>query len=553
MARETLEQLFRKKYYAQLIEVQSRLSQEEHLQTDVKWREEIYRVLHSLKGTAGTLGFSNLTHIAETGLLMFSESHTYALPSYMITPLHTLINEAITYLRMAEHAHVSEDILQEMRHFNALDGKPKRILVIDDDEILLSSIHHMLSMGGFDVEVLSDPSHNLEEMLNRQPDCIILDIMMPDTDGFYVMQYIRNDVQREFTPVLMLTARADLTDKYKGFQLGADEYLTKPFHFEELMLRIKTLISRVEKYRSLTLYDSLTGLHNRRYLLDRLQELFIMHARKPQNVTLSIIDLDFFKRVNDTYGHPCGDTVLKSFASFLKEKLRETDIITRYGGEEFIVVLPDTPLEQAEVILNRVREDFSRTEIHCSCQNVSFFQTFSCGMAQIGINGHDITSLIEYADKALYLAKFKGRNRICLASELGDDATNGVARKKVLIADDDMIVHAILKNQLADTDWDLIFAKNGQEVLNIVTDITPDLFILDGMMPVLNGLEACMTLRKQPRFAKTPIIMLTGRDAKEEIAQALDTGVDDYVLKPFSAIELKARINRLFVRTASSR
>lgn len=552
MAREAIEKLFRKKYYAQLTEVQARLSQEERLHADVKWREEIYRILHSLKGTAGTLGFSDLTHIAETALTMFSESNTYSLPSYMIAPLNALICEAMTFLRTVEHAHVSEGILQEMRDFNAEDGSPKRILVIDDDEVLLSSIHHMLSIAGFDVEVLSDPSHNLEEMLNRQPDCIILDIMMPDMDGFYVMQHIRNDVQRQFTPVLMLTARADLADKYKGFQLGADEYLTKPFHFEELMLRIKTLISRVEKYRSLSLRDSLTGLHNRRYLLDRLQELFVAHARKPQEATLSIIDLDFFKRVNDTYGHPCGDTVLKTFASFLQEKLRETDIITRYGGEEFVIVLPHTPFEQAQDILNRLREDFSRTEIHCSCQNVSFFQTFSCGIAKLGVDGHDIISLIEQADKALYLAKFKGRNRICLASELADMADEaGATRKKILIADDDMIVHAILKTQLADTDWELIFAKNGLEVLEIVNTIMPDLFILDGMMPGISGLEACTVLRKQPRFAKTPIIMLTGRDAKEEIAEALDTGVDDYVLKPFSPIELKARINRLFVRTVS--
>lgn len=546
MAKESIEQIFRKKYYAQLSEVSARLTQTERLQMNMTWRQEIYQILHSLKGTAGTLGYHPLSHIAETGLLMFTNSTNCTLPNYMVSPLYALTHEAMDQLRSTEHAFVSEGIIQELQMFNKEDEKPKRILIIDDDEALLASIYQILSLAGFDVEVLSDARSGLEEMLNKQPDCIILDVMMPELNGFSVMQRIRSDAQRQFTPVLFLTAKSDIEDKYKGFQLGADEYLTKPFQFEELMLRIKTLISRVEKYRSLSMKDSLTGLYNRRYLIERLQELFVAHARKPQDIALAIMDLDYFKRVNDTYGHPCGDAVLKSFASFLQAKLRDSDIITRYGGEEFIVVMPGTTAEQARDTLNRVREEFGRHEIQC--EDARIFQTFSGGIAQLGNEGEDIPKLIQHADQALYLAKFKGRNRLCLASEV-EAAGEEAMRKKVLIADDDIIVHSILQHQLEDTGWELYFAQDGHEVLELVDNMTPDMFILDGFMLQMNGLETCQALRKQLRFAKTPIIMLTGRSGEEEVAQALDSGVDDYVVKPFSPIELKARMNRLFVRT----
>ncbi|MBN6188337.1 response regulator [Aneurinibacillus sp. BA2021] len=545
MGKETIEQIFRKKYYAQLSEVTARITQPERLARDEKWRLEIYRVFHSLKGTAGTLGYHSLSHIAETGLTMFSETEDYTLPAYMVSPMYALTREAMDLLRSTEHAYVSEGIIQELQAFNKEDEKPKRILIIDDDEALLASVHQVLSLAGFDVEVLSDASTGLDEMLNKQPDCIILDVMMPELNGFNVMRRIRSDAQRQFTPVLFLTAKSDIEDKYRGFQLGADEYLTKPFQFEELMLRIKTLISRVETYRSLSLRDSLTGLYNRRYLIERLQELFVSYARKPHDISLAIMDLDYFKQVNDTYGHSCGDTVLKSFAAFLQSRLRDSDIVTRYGGEEFIVLLPDTSAEQALEVLNRLREDFGRHEIHCD--DVRIFQTFSGGIAQLGKEGEDIPKLIQQADQALYLAKYKGRNRMCLASEV-EAAGEEALRKKVLIADDDLIIHSILEHQLEDTGWELYFAHDGHEVLDLVNNVTPDMFILDGIMPGMNGLELCTSLRKQTRFAKTPIIMLTGRSGEDEVAVALDTGVDDYIVKPFSPIELKARMSRLFVR-----
>jgi two-component system cell cycle response regulator len=546
MGKESIEQIFRKKYYAQLSEVNARLTQTERIQEDEKWREEMYRVFHSLKGTAGTLGFEPLSHMAEIGLTMFTNSQSYTLPRYMISPLSALTREAIAYLRSPEHAHVSENIIHELQAFNKKFDTPKRILVIDDDEALLTSIHQVLSLAGFDVEVLADARHGLEETLHKQPDCIVLDVMMPEVNGFHVIQHIRSDTQRQFTPVLFLTAKSDIADKYKGFQLGADEYLTKPFQFEELILRIKTLISRVETYRSLSMRDSLTGLYNRRYLIERLQELFITYARKPQDISLAILDLDFFKCVNDTYGHPCGDVVLKSFAAFLRDKLRDTDIITRYGGEEFIVVFPDTTPLQAKHILTRIREEFSKQEIQY--EDARLLQTFSGGVAQLGLEGTDIPQLIQQADQALYLAKFKGRNQIVLASEV-KQAGDEVMKKKILIADDDIIVHSILEHQLAETGWELHFAHDGNEVLQLVNDITPDMFILDGIMPDMNGLEVCQQLRKQPRFAKTPIIMLTGRGGEDDVAQALNIGADDYIVKPFSPIELRARMNRLFVRT----
>ncbi|WCK55826.1 diguanylate cyclase [Aneurinibacillus sp. Ricciae_BoGa-3] len=422
-----VESMFRKKYYAQLYEVSSRLMQPSRLLREPKWMEETHLILHSLKGTAGTVGLPRLSHMAETALSMFTRDDEFNLPFYMLDTLHALIQSMIGELQSPDFSRIENNIVAEMQKFNEEDGRPKRILIIDDDETLLASMHEILSSAGFEVEILSNPQMGLNIMLDTQPDCIILDVMLPETTGFDIIQQIRSDVQRELTPVLFLTARSDMGDKYKGLQLGADEYLTKPFHFEELMLRIKTLITRVEKYRTLSMRDQLTGLYNRRYLLNRLDELISAHARKPFPLSLAILDLDFFKKVNDTYGHPCGDTVLKTFAQVLNDNLRETDIVTRYGGEEFIILLPDTDQDEALAVLTRIREKFSQTQIKGT--KASFLQTFSGGISQLSEGIDTIPTLIEQADKALYLAKYKGRNTICLASDKDDTTENKSAKK----------------------------------------------------------------------------------------------------------------------------
>ncbi len=196
-------------------------------------------------------------------------------------------------------------------------------------------------------------------------------------------------------------------------RIGADEFLTKPISPERLVSAVSIRAERFRRLRSMMLRDSLTGLLNHTTTKEQLSIELSRMRRSGLSLAFALIDLDHFKSVNDTYGHPIGDQVLKTMSNMLKQRLRMTDIIGRYGGEEFAVALPDVSPSNAMVVLDKVREAFAQIQqIHSGGE---FTVTLSCGVAMFP-DFDDVPSLTEAADQALYEAKSKGRNRVVLAA-----------------------------------------------------------------------------------------------------------------------------------------
>ncbi len=319
------------------------------------------------------------------------------------------------------------------RAAHAGDAPHERILVVDDHPDNVEIINARLSSRGFQVETASNGQEALDRVHENPPHLILLDVMMPLMDGYEVSRRIKNDASLPYIPIILVTARDSTEDKVEGLDAGADDYLTKPVNFPELearvrsMLRIKKLQDELDqknrelevvnkKLRKLSITDGLTELFNHRHVHELLHEEFERSRRSGDPMAVAMLDLDRFKQINDTYGHPTGDVILYETSRILREAAREIDMIGRYGGEEFIAILPGATEEAAARFAERVRE---RVAAHVyRDEAVEVRMTLSSGVAsfpEIAADNPDL--LLKRADEALYAAKEGGRNRVARASQ----------------------------------------------------------------------------------------------------------------------------------------
>ena len=306
--------------------------------------------------------------------------------------------------------------------------RPGRILVVDDNPDNVEIIATRLRFRGYEILEARTGKEALAAVRKCAPDLILLDVMLPDIDGYEISRRIKGDERLPFIPIILVTARDTTQDKVAGLDAGADDYLTKPVNFAELearvrsMLRIKRLQDELEEknreLERLSISDGLTGLYNHRHIHGLLQEEFERALRTGERLTVAMFDLDRFKAVNDNYGHQAGDRVLEQFAAILRHTAREIDRIGRYGGEEFMVVLPETGIEDGVVFVERVRREVARRRFSIG-PHESIRMTVSCGVATFPNHGiHDPETLIRQADEALYAAKATGRNRVVRADDM---------------------------------------------------------------------------------------------------------------------------------------
>lgn len=308
------------------------------------------------------------------------------------------------------------------------DERPARILVVDDhpDNVLL--LRARLEARGYIVESAEDGQAALDRIYASPPDLVLLDVMMPRIDGIEVVRRIKRDRSLPFIPVILQTALDSTEHMVQGLDAGADDYISKPINFRELEARIRSLLriqalqsELAERERELSeandrllrvsRTDSLTGVANRRYLEERLQEMWEHSQRLHEPFSVVMCDIDHFKRVNDDHGHQAGDVVLRQFADLLVAATREIDKVGRYGGEEFLLALPGTVLDAAVTFAERLRADVAAHDFRFDGGTLR--RTVSCGVAAWPHPRiRTLEALIKAADDALYVAKETGRNRV---------------------------------------------------------------------------------------------------------------------------------------------
>ncbi|BEH11909.1 diguanylate cyclase [Geobacter sulfurreducens subsp. ethanolicus] len=300
-------------------------------------------------------------------------------------------------------------------------------LVIDDSEVLREEIVRTLKEARLFETYLEarDGLEGFKTLLNNKVDLVLCDLEMPRMDGFRFLSMARSRGELQDLPIILLTSREDRDTKIRGLEQGASDYVTKPFDSGELVARVRVqmkvkglqdeLKRSNELLRKLSITDPLTHLHNRRHLMEMVDKEFQRASRKGGALSLVILDIDYFKKINDTYGHQEGDKVLVALADIVHQRLRSYDIAARYGGEEFVLLLPETPLQEAQAIAERLRLEVQDHVFDGSLHGQVI--TISLGVATYPsprIEGTD--SLFRQADEALYRAKQNGRNRVELMS-----------------------------------------------------------------------------------------------------------------------------------------
>jgi diguanylate cyclase (GGDEF)-like protein len=288
------------------------------------------------------------------------------------------------------------------------------VLIVDDHPDNVEVLKVRLEALGYRTACAPDGETALKMVADSPPDLILLDVMMPRMDGNEVARRIKGDRSLPYIPIIMQTALDSTQSKVVGLDAGADDYVTKPINYAELQarmtaaLRIKALQDKVAQ---MAITDALTGLFNRRHLDETLDDMFEHSTRLHEPLTLAMFDVDHFKRVNDRYGHQAGDVVLAQFAQQLRHLARDIDRIGRYGGEEFMVLLPGTVADAGVTFAERVRQEVEKHQFEYDGGNLM------CTIS-VGVAGwqhpriHTRQQLVKAADDALYVAKAVGRNKV---------------------------------------------------------------------------------------------------------------------------------------------
>lgn len=292
------------------------------------------------------------------------------------------------------------------------ESRGYRILIIDDDVVTAEYYCTILRDFGMNVRLLNDPSQVLAVIADFRPELLLLDVYMPKCSGVELSRIIRQDNSYVDIPIVFLSSEADLGKQLEAVRAGADDFIMKPVASEFLVSSLSTRAERYRSLRALIMRDGLTGLYNHTAIKEQLATEISMAGRNSSSLALAMIDLDFFKNINDTYGHSVGDQVLRTLARLLRQRLRRSDIVGRYGGEEFAVIFPGTSATTARKVLDQVRLAFNKIEHHSEQGN--FAVSFSAGVAdmELTINADE---LFNVADAAMYQSKQEGRNRITLA------------------------------------------------------------------------------------------------------------------------------------------
>ncbi|PWK07948.1 GGDEF domain-containing protein [Tumebacillus permanentifrigoris] len=376
--------------------------------------QDIYRSAHRLKGSAPTFGLNRVGEIAEhlTELWEWSnqspESGADRALTSILSETHThLIRLKIEYEIARNQADLT---VRESLWERESIAKPGRLLLIDDDSLLRSYLAEQFQVYGYEVDEAEDVAEAKRKLYDQPYDLLLLDLMMYPQSGYEMFKFLKEDPTMRWLPLIVLSGREDLKDKVRCLRSGADDYVTKPFQFEELEARVYNVISRARQFESMAFRDGLTGVFNRRYFDHQLLLELEWSIRDDEAISLAFIDIDNFKAINDSYGHQSGDMVLQGLAKILQSNLRPTDLLARYGGEEFVVLMPRTEGDQAKLVIERVLS-VVRSETVASTTENQFRITFSSGIAEWRL-GMSHAEMLRRADEAMYQAKLEGRNRV---------------------------------------------------------------------------------------------------------------------------------------------
>lgn len=289
-----------------------------------------------------------------------------------------------------------------------------KILIVDDEPEIAQYHSAVLKQAKMETMELYSPETILDVLESFKPDLVLMDMYMPKYSGREVAKVIRQIPEYLSLPIIYLSSEMDEIIQANALRAGAEGFLTKPINPMTLINEVNVRAKRLRDLRAHMVKDSLTGLYNHTFIQRALEVAFANSYRSDQTCCVVIIDIDFFKNVNDTYGHQMGDQVLSAISRLLSQSVREGDAVGRYGGEEFVIVLNNINIDKAFTIIDSIRKGFSSLKFEHN--DAFFYCTFSAGISASNVY-NDATEMMEAADQALYVSKRSGRNKVSLATK----------------------------------------------------------------------------------------------------------------------------------------
>lgn len=521
---------------------------------DAVAEQDIHRFFHNLKGTSGTIGLAEVEKFSEAKELLFSEKSAKALQlanwSEHVLPLADMFQPAE---QRVEESEFDAGSLNQAHSFDENFRTQKRVLVIDDDVEFVTYVKEILEKHDYPVSIALTAERGLKIFYEWKPSLILLDFILPDQSGMYVLQHIVEKAKLEHIPIIMVSGNFSIENQVNAYRSGAMDFLAKPLEVELLTALIENRFAMKKDWDRSIIVDELTGAYNRKHFNRMMRQQMDDFKRSEHKFSLVMLDLDYFKHVNDNHGHLKGDEVLQAFVSTAQDVVQSKGILCRYGGEEFALILPHMDNVQAAGLIEQLRHTFNA--IKFPVKDAAFQVTFSSGIAQISENTGHAEKLVDEADQALYCAKRAGRNQTVLYSAEMLERKNEMVLN-LIVVDDDPLIRDILINRFFN--WkptnhakvNALGFADGRSFLSSdwYNESAKYIILLDGSMPDLDGLEVLRRLRECYPEQQLLIIMLTARNNTEDIVHALQIGADDYVVKPFHMQELVLRIERLASR-----
>lgn len=284
----------------------------------------------------------------------------------------------------------------------------KRILFVDDEPDISKLVIFRLKKEGYEVLAAKNGSEALDLARNK-PDLILLDLLLPDIDGYEVCRRIKADSTLREIPIIFFTVKDSIADKIKGLKAGIHDYITKPIDHEELSARIAAALRINSHYKKIALTDELTGFYNYNFFVQEFSHNFDLAKRYGRVFSLMLIDIDNFKKINDNYGHLCGNLALKKIAQKLRGSLRKADIIARFGGDEFVIIFPETDFRQEAEVFQRLKNTFGKIGFKYRGREIEVNLSFGLAAYSKGITSKE--ALFNIADRNMYENK-KEKERI---------------------------------------------------------------------------------------------------------------------------------------------
>lgn len=403
-----------------------------------------------------------------------------------------------------------------------------KILLVEDS----ATLRH--AMRGFIVEaghtpVIARSGEEALQMLETQPvDMIIMDVEMPGLNGFETTRLIREWLAGHWIPIIFVTGLADDESYREGIEAGGDDYLIKPVSYMIIKAKIRAM-ERIAEMRdqlnrlnneleALSQLDSLTQIYNRRSFNELAQQQWALMKRNQHPISALMIDVDHFKLYNDHYGHPAGDACLKKVTQAIKNCLHRTnDLLGRYGGEEFVVLLPDTDIQGAYCVAQAINKAICELAIPHTTSMTGSYVTASIGGATcLRTTCHSLDELVKYADRALYKAKRSGRNR-ALIDEVA-------THKTVLLADSNKKSTQHFSDLLAQH-FNILTCESGKECFEIALDVTPDLIIISEDIMLMDERLLCQELARNSKTANIPVTVFSDAPCANHPALKANLGI----------------------------